>query len=69
MEKTIEHLTVVGKVYHSARLIVRGTPLLLGARRLSLSAEISDTKDVQFTWYKPDEEGLVEFLYKHKGFG
>jgi len=62
MEKIIEHLTSAGKY------TIPPDWSWEEARRLFLSAEVSDTKDVQFTWDKPDEEGLVEFLCKQKGF-
>jgi flap endonuclease-1 len=62
MEKIIEHLQSSGK--HS---IPPDWPWE-EARRLFLEAEVSETDDIQFTWDKPDETGLVEFLCKQKGF-
>uniref|UniRef100_A0A7S2TXG7 Flap endonuclease 1 n=1 Tax=Lotharella oceanica TaxID=641309 RepID=A0A7S2TXG7_9EUKA len=38
------------------------------ARELFRKPDVSDTKNIKLTWAPPDEEGLVEFLCKEKGF-
>jgi len=38
------------------------------ARVLFKKPDLAETKNVKFTWAPPDEEGLVEFLCKEKGF-
>eukprot|EP00469_Lotharella_globosa_P006008 CAMPEP_0167800014 /NCGR_PEP_ID=MMETSP0111_2-20121227/17453_1 /TAXON_ID=91324 /ORGANISM="Lotharella globosa, Strain CCCM811" /LENGTH=136 /DNA_ID=CAMNT_0007695141 /DNA_START=37 /DNA_END=447 /DNA_ORIENTATION=+ len=38
------------------------------ARELFRKPDVADTKNIKLTWAPPNEEGLVEFLCKEKGF-
>lgn len=38
------------------------------ARRLFHEPEVTPAKDIDIKWEKPDEEGLVEYMSKQKGF-
>ncbi|ORZ35340.1 flap endonuclease 1 [Catenaria anguillulae PL171] len=38
------------------------------ARRLFKEPEVADPEEVELKWSDPDEEGLVEFMVKEKGF-
>lgn len=38
------------------------------ARKLFMEAEVADVSSLDFKWEQPDEEGLVAFMVKDKGF-
>jgi flap endonuclease-1 len=38
------------------------------ARKLFLNPEVTDPKDIDLKWTQADEEGVVEYLVKQKGF-
>jgi flap endonuclease-1 len=38
------------------------------ARKLFLNPEITDPKDIDLKWTQADEEGVVDYLVKQKGF-
>uniref|UniRef100_A0AC34Q1C7 Flap endonuclease 1 n=1 Tax=Panagrolaimus sp. JU765 TaxID=591449 RepID=A0AC34Q1C7_9BILA len=39
-----------------------------GARRLFLQPEVTKGSDIELKWSEPNEEGIIEFLCKEKGF-